>query len=309
MATQGALIRAVDYNTVQSNIDKILGLGEENFGYGEILISTQVNINDLVQAQDWAKLKIDILKIAAHQGTSLNPLITALPTVTSGSEIQDTDVTSFENAVPFLTANRFLLAEFSDEAFSPTISQVRTTPWGGPSKPTIRHSFTLDFGNSDKARHFFNSGSSIRFSGTFVGASGASQNVAWTNLLAQMGTVVYNYNGATAASGTGSAIGFYNLTNVAQQVFTKTGAGAYVPAYFANDYTITMSCDVANNNSGTARYIYVSVYFNDDHTNPGSIYGDGIDGTLTHTVSVRRASGSNVDVEKPIATNTVLLTA
>lgn len=306
MATQGALIRAVDYNTVQSDIDKILGLGLGNFGYGEVLTSSQVNITDLVRAQDWAKLKIDILKIAAHQGTNSNPLITALPTIVSGAEIQDTDVTAFENVVPFLTANRFLLAEFSDEAFSPNISQVRTTPWGSPSKPTVRHSFTLDFGNSDKARHFFNSGSSIRFSASFVGATVSSQNTAWTNLLSQMGTVVYNYNGATAASGTGSAIGFYSLTNVAQQVFTKTGSGAYVPAYAANDYTITMSCDVANNSGGTARYIYVSVYFNDDHVNPAN---DVVNGILTHNVSVRRASGSNVDVENPAATNTVLLTS
>jgi hypothetical protein len=301
MASQGALIRAIDYNTVQSNINKILGLGVVDFGYGQSLYSSQVSTGDTVQAQDWAKLKLDMLAIASHQGTQSNPLITALPTVTSGAEIQDTDATAFENAVPFLTTNRFLLAEFSDELFSPNISQVRTTVWGAPAKPTVRHSFTLDFGNSNNARHFFNSGGTIRFSGSFVGATATPRNLAWTNLLSSMGAVAYGYNGATASSGTGNGIGFYSLTNVAQTVYTKMGTVGYY-LYNANDYTITMSCDVANNNTGTARYIYVSVYFNDDST-------EVIDGTLTHTVSVRRASGSNVDVAKPNATNTVLLTA
>lgn len=305
MATQGALIRAIDYNTIQTSVANILGEGSASFGYGQTVTSSQVSIGKSIEAQDWAKLKIDILKIAAHQGTSGDPLITTIPTVASGTEIQDTEATAFENAVPFLNSNRFLLAEFSDESFSPDISQVRTTTWGAPAKPTVRHSFTLDFGSASNARYFFNSGSSIRFSSSFVGNVPSSQNQAWTNLLSDMGTVVYNYNGATAASGTGSAIGFYSLTNVAQQVFTKTGVGSYTPAYAANDYTITMSCDVTNNSTGTARYVYVSVYFNDDHTG----FSDTVTGTLTHTVSVRRAAGSNVDVTKPTAINTVLLTA
>lgn len=306
MATQGALIRAIDYNTIQTGVSNILGNGSASFGYGQAVTSSQVAIGNTVQAQDWARLKIDILKIATHQGTSGNALVTALPTITSGMEVQDTDITAFETVTPFLNASRFLLAEFSDESFSPNISQVRTAVWGGSTKPTVRHSFTLDFGNANNARYFFNSGSSIRFSSSFVGATGSSQNVAWTNLLSQMGTVVYNHAGATASSGTGSSIGFYNLTNIAQQVFTKTGSGAYTPAYAANDYTITMSCDVTNNINGTARYIYVSVYFNDDHT---SVFSDVVNGTLTHTVSVRRASGSNVNVSNPVATNTVLLTS
>lgn len=305
MATQGALIRAIDYNAIQSNIANILGPGSTSFGYGQLVTSSSVALGKLIEAQDWAKLKVDILKIAAHQGTASNALVTAIPNITANTEIDNDQVTAFENVVPFLNSNRFLLAEFSDESFSPDISQVRTTPWGAPSKPVVRHSFTIDFGSADNARYFFNSGSSLRFSASFVGDFPSSQNQAWTNLLSSMGTIVYNYNGATASSGTGSAIGFYQLTNVAQQVFTKTGLGSYTPAYAANDYTITMSCDVTNNTSGTARYIYVSVYFNDDHTG----FSDSVNGTLRHNVSVRRAAGSNVNVNIPNATNTVLLTA
>lgn len=305
MTTQGALIRAIDYNTVQASISNLLGSGSVSYGYGQIPVSSQVTTNKNIEAQDWAKLKIDILKIANHQGTSTNPLITALPSITAGTDVLASEETAFENVVSFLNSTRFLLSEFSDETFSPDISQIRSTAWGSPAKPTIRHSFTLDFGSANNARYFFNSGSSLRFSASFVPSVVSSQNQAWQNLLSIMGTVVYNYNGASAASGTGSSIGFYNLTNISQQVFTKTGQGAYTPAYNANDYTITMSCDVPNNSTGTARYIYVSVYFNDDHTG----FSDSVFGTLTHTVSVRRASGSNVNVSNPTAINTVLLTS
>lgn len=311
MATQGAIIRAVDYNTIQSNVSNILGPGSGDFGYGQSLISSQVLPNlsnpagiQTIEANDWAKLKIDILKIANHQGTAGNPAVASIPNIVPGIEIDDVQITSFENAIPVLTANRFSLAEFTDESFSPTISQTRTTAWGSPSTTTIRHSFTVDFGSPSNARWFFNSGSQLRFNASRSGGSPSAQNTSWTNLLSSMGTVIYNIAGSTASSGTTSAIGFYSLTNIPQTVFTKTGFENYL--YEGNDYTITISCDVANNSTGTARYIYVAVYFNDDYSGP---FTDSVTGTITHNVTMRRATGSNVSVAKPTAVNTVLLTA
>lgn len=305
MATEGSLIRAIDYNTIQTSVANILGTGSASFGYGQTVISSQVPPNPsnpsgvkVIEANDWAKLKIDILKIANHQGTASNPLVTSIPSVTNSSLIDNADVSAFEAVIPFLNSNRFLLAEFTDETFSPTISQTRTTSWNN----TVRHSFTIDFGSANNARYFFNSGSQLRFNASRSGGSSTSQNTSWTNLLSSMGTVIYNVNGSTASSGTTSLIGFYSLKNVPQTVFTKTGTAAYT----GNDYTITMSCDVTDNLSGTARYIYVAVYFNDDYT--GS-FGDSVTGTLTHNVTMRRATGGNVSVNKPTATNTILLTA
>ena len=161
----------------------------------------------------------------------------------------------------------------------------------------------MDFTNASNARYFFNAGSDIRFSSARTGGTGTPQDLNWTNMLSAMGTVIFNYNSTSAASGSGSSIGFYQLTNVSTQIFTKTGSGNYS----ANDYTILASCDVANNINGGARYIYFDIYWNDDHTNP---FADSVTGTITSVISMRRANAiGGVTVLAPTATNTVLLTA
>ena len=121
-------------------------------------------------------------------------------------------------------------------------------------------------------------------------------------MLNSIGSVIFNYNGATASSGTSTGIGFSGITTTPQQIFVKTGSGSYS----MNDYSIEMSCDVADNTSGGARYLFITAYFRDGHTN---FYGDSVSGTLTHTVNIRRATGGNVLVASPVATNTTLLTA
>ena len=81
MPTQGALIRASDYNTVQAlstkSIARILGdrkaeypddPARGTFGYGQTLLSSQVSIGDIADDLHLAKLKSDLLKIATHCG-------------------------------------------------------------------------------------------------------------------------------------------------------------------------------------------------------------------------------------------------
>lgn len=303
MATSGALVRALEYNTVQSTIANILGTGSGQSGYGQTVNTSQVAANTTtISAAQWANLKADMLTIAAKTGLSSASQITALPNIVAGAVISATDITAFETAAPFLNANRFLLALFSDENFSPNINQTRSTSWGAPVKPTIRHSFTVDFGTAANARFYFNTGSSIRFTSAQSGGS-SSQNIDWRNLLSAMGTMVFNYNSTSAASGTGSSIGFYQLTNVSTQIFTKTGSGNYA----SNDYTVFARCDVANNTNGGARFIFFDIYWNDDHVNP---FDDLVTGTITSNISLRRASAiGGVTVTAPTATNTVLLTA
>jgi len=303
MATIGALVRALEYNTVQTAIANILGAGSGQTGYGQAVSTSQVSADvTTITAAQWANLKSDMLTIAAKAGLTSAAQITALPNIVAGSVVSASDITAFETAAPFLNTNRYLLALFSDENFSPSINQTRSTSWGAPSVPTIRHSFTVDFATAANARYFFNTGSSIRFTSAQSGGS-TPQNLDWRNMLSTMGTVVFNYNSTSAGSGTGSSIGFYQLTNVATQIFTKTGSGSYA----SNDYTVFARCDVASNTNGGARYIYFDIYWNDDHVNP---FADSVTGTITSNVSLRRASApGGVTVSAPTATNTVLLTA
>jgi len=321
MPAQGALIYASDYTDVRRAVSKLLGdrileyasaEDRAKYGYGQTVLSDSRSITrevSIVDDLDLAALRADVLKIATHCGLASNPLITSLPVINPGDLIDNAHLEAYLAAIPLLNSNRFALGanQFSDGPFATEISNSRTTPWGASwyyGENTVRHSFTIDFITPEKARYFFNSGGQIRFSASRTGGTTTPQNTVWTNLLESMGTIVFDYSSTTGASGVGSAVGFYDLTTAAREVFTKTaGSGAYA----SNDYTITMNCNVANNTYGEARYIYVNVYFKDDHTARYQV-NDTVSGVLTSNVSIRRATGG-VQVDIPNATNTVLLSS
>jgi len=327
MPTQGALIRASDYIDVRRNVSRLLGDRINEFlsdpergtyGYGQPVISEgQIVASEttLVDDLNIATLRSDVLKIALHCGIASHPLIQAVPNIGPGDLIDNNHLDAFIAALPLLNNNRFELGigQFSDGTFVTDISNSRTTAWGASwyyGENTVRHSFTVDFGSSQAARYFFNSGGQIRFSASRTGGTISAQNTSWTQLLTEMGTIVFNYTGTTGTTGTGSNIGFYDLTNSAQTVFTKTASSIffYGSAYSANDYTVTVSCDVPNNSLGQARYLYFNIYFNDDHTASRQV-NDTVNGTLTSTVNIRRATGDNVQVPVPTAINTTLLSS
>lgn len=232
------------------------------------------------------------------------PYISVGTYITSGDAVQASHVDIFTAALTVIEGNKYELGpdQYSDESLYDTggnsISQIRNSSWS----TQVKHAFTIDFGSADKARAFFNSGSSIKFTASRSEGATTTQNTNWTDMLNSIGTVLFNYNGATASSGTSTGIGFSRITTTPQQVFVKTGSGSYS----MNDYSIEMSCDVADNTNGGARYLFVTAYFRDGHTN---FYGDSVSGTLRHNVNIRRATGSNVLVSSPVATNTTLLTA
>jgi len=232
------------------------------------------------------------------------PYISVGTYITSGDTVQASHVDIFTAAMDVIEVNKYSLGpdQYSDESLYDTggnsISQTRNSTWS----TQVKHAFTVDFGTADKARAFFNSGSSIRFTSARAEGATTTQNTSWTTMLNSIGSVIFNYNGATASSGTSTGIGFSRITTTPQQIFVKTGSGSYS----MNDYSIELSCDVADNTSGGARYLFITAYFRDGHTN---FYGDSVSGTLTHTVNIRRATGGNVLVASPVATNTTLLTA
>ena len=224
--------------------------------------------------------------------------------IQAGDRITAKETTIFPTAVTAITTNQFLNAEYSDESFSPTLTNSRTTSWGSAVNPTVTHAFTIDFTTSANARYYFNSGGNIQMSASRSGGTVSTQNTNWTTLLSSIGTISFNYNSTvrSGTGGTGSSIGFYNLTTTNQTVFTGSGTGSYS----TNTYTVLMRCDVASNTTGTARYVYVTINFTDTHTNT---FSDSVDGTLTSTIARRRATGTHVVATAPTASNTTLLTA
>jgi len=319
MPVVGDIITADSYNSLQSAVYNILGAGTGQFGYGKNLNSIPVTAGADILASQWASLKVDILTAAYHQGTVSVENIQNLPTANLNNDfyLTNEDYTFFQLAISTIQANSFALGagQYSDESMlTPAggpVTSVRTTSWANLSKPTVSHNFTVSFNNSADARYFFNAGGSIRLTPSITGSSNTSQNRAWTRLLTAIGTVIFDHSTTTASAGSGSAIGFYNLTTTPKTVFTAQGSGSYaVAAYASSTYVVKMSCDVANNSNGGATQIFVTINFNDNHTNAHSInYSDSVNGTLTSAVNIRRASGSYVSVAAPKGTNTTLLSA
>jgi hypothetical protein len=300
MATVGSLITIADYNNVHTQINTLLGVGSGQNGYGQPVTSSLIQSNDDITALQWANLKLDILKIANHQGTQLAPTIASLPNIVAGADIEANQSNLFVNSVPVLQTNKFALAEFSDELLVPTVDSTRTANWN----TTVRHFFTVTFSSINNARFFFNAGGSIRIIPGFVKSASTSINNSWDTLLNTIGAISFNHTQTTAsgpAPGSISSIGFYDLTDNFQQIYTKSAS-----VYTENDYTIRARCNVANNTNGGATQILFEVYFNDNKL--GNV-DENVTGTLTNTVRMYRPSGSNVNVVAPTSTTTVRLDA
>jgi hypothetical protein len=308
----GDIITASSYNSLQSSVYNVLGAGSGQSGYGNTLQSSPVSVGDDILPTQWANLRTDVLTAAAHQGTTGLSDIQNLPIAGQDPDfyVSQDDYSHFSLGIAAITSNSFALGngQYSDESLltpqGALVTNSRTTNWGGASRTTISHNFTISFPSAAQARYFFNSGSSLKLSASFVGNTNSSQHRSWNRLLSNIGTVTFNHATTGANSGTGSSIGFYNLTNTPQTVFRASGSGNYeVAAYSSNDYVVKVSSNVSNNFLGGATQIFVSIDFNDIHSGPSDV----VSGTLTSNVSIRRASGSNVNVAAPTAINTLLL--
>lgn len=297
----GDIISAANYNALQSRINTVMGTGSGSTGYGQSLISSQVSVGGTVTLAHVLNLRSDMIKARRHQvlsgsDTELASETTLFPVYTSVDTIDWADITNFQTRMTEIETDKLVIGGNQGDVGT-AISSARTAAWTS----TITHQVTVDFGSANAARYFFNSGGELRTYATISGYSG-SIGTDWNTILTNMGTIKMNYTQTTSTgTGTGSNIGFYDLTSTDQQIFTKTGT-----AYAVNDYTVYARCDVANNSSGTARYVYLTIKFNDDK-GPNPTFDESPGGTTTSYVNSFRATGSNVAVSEPTLTTTANL--
>ena len=275
----GDLITAQDFNEIQEKTENILGVGSQNFGYGQTVNSYQVSDGDKVKADDWINLQRDLVNINVHQSGT----VPSLPAISSGGKIKfdatNEPYTRYLSFVNTLQANRFNVSSFA------------TTNHGGPAdftspwKNSLSCFVTIEFDAAEQARNFFNAGGKIRFfssrsGGTTTGGASTirAQNENWTSLLD--GASPAEFGGGTSLTLNGS--NYFGCTNsYTSPFFSETGTSVYS----ANDWTIyARTPDVADNNNGTATKIEFRVEWNDDHTPKGVSTLDGVDGTLTLSV-------------------------
>jgi hypothetical protein len=288
MAGQNTLIISTDYNTIQSKIQVVLGIGSSNFGYNQTVLSSQVSAGQKISVTQWNNLRTDLLKARRHQ-TGLNEALTE-PTRTS--KLLEVDRASYNNMSNLVTIDRLLTPPVGqatrENLFTPA---VRTSAWNG----VITHLVTVNFTNDTSARAFFNTGSSIEYTANRTGGASNIKNSSWSTLLNNMGRIQFGHTSTTVSgSGVGSMIGFYQLTTSDQLLFSKTTES---PTYSPNSYRI-----YARLGTSSSQIIF-TIQFRDDSAPGGYGIDEDIDGTLASIVQVYRASGDNVTVPLPSATS------
>jgi hypothetical protein len=283
----GGSIQSVDFNnlvaTNNPSINQIWGPGFSDTGYGQTAIPT-VTTGSIVTSNPWQSAVSTIANIALHQGTTITPL--TIPT--SGSLIAF--YAAIQNNITTINNSRLNLAASGTDI---TSSATRTASWGqGQGLPLIQSTATVTFASAAQARYFFNAGGTVRLSYSRTGGTGNPQDLAWTQLLTDVGTLglpAVNtaqtiagaaYQGLTKFGGGGEAPspyvrnGFYGLGSTPGLVFRQTVAGADV---YTSDHI-----EISIGGNGTAVVTILSKFVDTVPAENATITGN-----LTVNVTVR----------------------
>lgn len=314
-------IRTVDYNSVQTKLQNLLGTGSGNLGWGQPLNSSQVSVSNKITVNEWANLRNDIINGFRHiySGTpstvqaTANNLIRYNATGTTPQQATQV-VVQYDRWANQLIANRFIVHPTQEKLVNkgsnfqtwPTSTQ---TSW----KNSVSATVTVTFTTANAARWFFNSGGQIKIQSTRSDGAVSDQNTEWTRILDDAGEQAFGAQIPVINFSPLNGGNYYRLTNSYQIWYTTSGTSPYT----LNTYRISArSRNIANNSSGTARIIDFSLEFIDEYTDPDgttNIHGpaDLVDGRLEIFVSTIEAAGilvpaglGNFAVESPTVTIT-----
>lgn len=277
MAGTGTIIENADYNQIRSKIVNIMGNGFGSSGYGQTVVSVPVATGVNITKDQWDKLRFDILNARIHQDGTAPILIQAV----QGQPIRYG--TSHPNNQYDLQADIAVANKFSIGAGQFIVDSGTTVTRSSAWVNNISTTCQITFSSADRARWFFNSGGKIRMSASRSGGTASAQNNSWSALLTAAGVQSFGANSPI--------LNFYSLTNVNQVFYSATASAAYA----GNTYTISVRSDVANNSTGTASQIFITVTLSDAYTYTGlgsTSFPDTVDGTLTVTFDELRASGT-----------------
>ena len=287
-------IQKVDYNATQSDVASVMGTGTADFGYGQTLLSSQVNDDSRVTVNEWANLRYDIINAWIHQFGSAPAPVTAAVGDLVRANSGTSPYSSYQPFANVLLANRFGI--HSSQAVTRTGPSVgvfwnaqQTWPgvYGVSWSTKIQSTVTVSFTTANKARAFFNSGGEIRFISSRTGGAASQQNSSWTTLLNSAGTVAFGGVKPSPTTEPNDGQNFYRLSSVFQYFYTASSTSPYS----ANIYRIAARTpSVSDNSSGTANTIEFLVEWLDSH--PGAAAYDSVDGTMSLSVNTLEASGT-----------------
>ena len=282
----GDIITAARYNNLQSRVATIMGTGSGDDGYGQSLNSSQVGASDVINATHMSTLYTDIANGRVHQtGTAPSQIavISSTDTILDSDTINKKGVAQFENLTTTLENEKFQI-HASQATAEATTSATYTSNWNG----TLIHLLNVTFSTSDHRRQFFNAGGEIRFASNITYLGSSAKTIDWMGMLVNMGTIKMGYTSTSSTgSGSGSTVGFHDLTTAFQTLFTKSGTDLYA----ANNYTLKAKL------VGTTQ-VQFQAEWNDANTgNPN--YDEDVLGTLNSTMTQLRPTGTYVELPTP----------
>jgi len=291
MAGVGTKITATDYNAIQTKISDVMATGTGTYGYGQTINSAQVAALASVTVAQWNNLRADLLRARQHQtGADESANLT---TISTSVKITEVIRSQFNTYADTIQTNRTIIPPTGQGTRTSLSSMTYATAW----RTSITHTITATFASTEQARFYFNAGGVFEFTaGLPTDGTTNTKNSSWTILLTNMQTIKFTLASTTVTgSGTGSAIGYSSLTSTNQLIFQKN---TEAPTYNPNSYTI-------NARTGTsAAQIIFTILFNDASAPAGLGVDENVTGTITSTVQVYYATGSNVSVTAPTATGT-----
>ena len=323
----GNLVSAADYNAIYNTVRKVLGDdgADVQVGYGRTLASSAVSIGDVIDSTLLDNLYADLVKARTHQlGTSFTWATPAdginapdtgeyigafAADIGAGGTSADATADEAEGFLDFSQAAADILADKyavgSDQTSILLADQAtRSTAWNG----SIIHTVDLVFANVNERRYFFNSGGLAIFTASLTGGNSVAgdqtqtypdtpayqKDEIWQTMLNNMGTIYFGRNNtAPTGTGSGAAIGNYQLTSAYQTIFTKSGSGVYSE----NFYKIEAK-GAQTSNKITFKITFADVDAGDNRDADAGFPGEGtpvdenVTGTITSTIQTRAATGA-----------------
>jgi hypothetical protein len=230
MASVGSKVTASDFNGVQSTITTVLGTY-----YGQSLASSQVAATtSKITAAQWQALYTDILTAYNHQNSVNGTLTYPTTSQTVQAGIFNAYSTMATNCLTNYT--NFYSGYSATQSFS-TLSIPGG--WGNSSTNTAIHTLNVTFSNATTASYYFNAGGQIRFTASLA-SNGSAKDNSWSSMLSHMGTIAFGVSNTTTLAGavtpgTGSNIGFNQLSGSYQLIYTKSTENS---TYSPNQYNI-----------------------------------------------------------------------
>ena len=288
MASVGSKILASEYNSVQTTIATVMGTY-----YGQTVNSSQVTARtSRITAAQWQALYTDILTAYNHQNSSNG----SLTYPTTSNKVQAADFAAYQTMANSCLSNYTnFLSGYSASSSLNSISIPGGWGVNNAGQSTARHFLSVTFTNTTVAQYFFNTGGQIRFTASLA-SSGSAKDNSWSSMLSHMGTIAFGVNNTTTLAGattpgTGSSIGYNQLTGSFQLIYSK---GTENSTYTPNQYDIYASISGSTINF-RIEFEDLSISANQTNYGPGyGVYGvdESVVGATTSTQTLYYASGS-----------------